>query len=96
MKSTQSHLSYLIFGLLFLMSLQGWASFVQGTHVLTQMTCNGQTGTIKLVLASQSGEGGTPPFTYTWYQNTGSGWAVYLPTSASTALTHTITNVPKG
>ena len=93
MKSTQSHLSYLIFGFLFLMSLQGWASFVQGTHVLTQIQCNGDDGQIRLVLASQSGESG---INYEWFRNTGSGWLPYPAVAGTAGLIHTIVAVPEG
>ena len=67
MKSTQSPLSYLIFALFFLMSFQSWAVFVQGTHLLTDVSCNGVgDGAIKLIITSQTSESS---FTYAWFKD---------------------------
>jgi len=97
MKSTQSHLSYLIFGFLFLMSLTSWGQFdIASTSTHLDISCNGANdGGITLDLTN-----GTETKTVSIYQNAGSGWAIFTPTGAQIVVDNNVLkkyqNLPPG
>jgi len=74
MKSTQSHLSYLIFLFALMSSLQGWAQFdIAGTSTHLDIGCNGANdGQITLDFTNTSPES----LTSVVWKNTGSGWQI--------------------
>ena len=74
MKSTQSHLSYLIFLFAIMSSLQGWAQFdIAGTSTHLDIGCNGANdGQITLDFTNTSPES----LTSVVWKNTGSGWQI--------------------
>ena len=97
MKSTQSHLSYLIFGFLFLMSLTSWGQFdIASTSTHLDISCNGANdGGITLDLTN-----GTETKTVSIYQNAGSGWAIFTPTGPQIVVDNNVLkkyqNLPPG
>ena len=74
MKSTQSHLSYLIFLFAIMSSLQGSAQFdIAGTSTHLDIGCNGANdGQITLDFTNTSPES----LTSVVWKNTGSGWQI--------------------